>query len=70
MDILFVSSRLADIGSIICLEPSALDLMTIDPEYQRQGLGGLLMNWGLAIVDRLGVEVISICYHGSITNLH
>ncbi|PVH98122.1 hypothetical protein DM02DRAFT_657602 [Periconia macrospinosa] len=36
----------------------ALDLMTIDPKYQRQGAGRALLKWGTDIADELGVDAI------------
>jgi predicted N-acetyltransferase YhbS len=31
--------------------------MVVDPAYQRQGLGTMLMKWGNTAADELGVEV-------------
>ncbi|KAF2110668.1 acyl-CoA N-acyltransferase [Lophiotrema nucula] len=36
----------------------SLDLMTIDPKYQRQGAGRALLKWGTNIADELGVDTI------------
>ena len=33
-----------------------LSLMCVYPEFQRRGLGRLLMEWGLAKIDSLGLE--------------
>jgi GNAT superfamily N-acetyltransferase len=35
---------------------SALDMMMVDPAYQRMGAGRLLVKWGLAEADRMGVD--------------
>lgn len=35
----------------------ALDMMMVDPAYQRQGAGRLLVQWGLARAKEMGVEV-------------
>ena len=37
----------------------ALDILTVDPKYQRRGVGRMLVKWGTAIADRMGVEVSS-----------
>ena len=34
--------------------------MTVDPGSQRCGAGRMLLQWGLAIADRMGVEVNSL----------
>ncbi|KAF2196466.1 hypothetical protein GQ43DRAFT_445087 [Delitschia confertaspora ATCC 74209] len=34
-----------------------LDLLIVDPEYQRQGAGRMLVKWGTDVADRMGVEV-------------
>lgn len=31
-------------------------MLIVDPKYQRQGAGRLLVKWGTAIADRMGVE--------------
>ena len=31
--------------------------MTVDPEWQRRGAGRMLVKWGTAIADEMGVEV-------------
>ena len=36
---------------------TALDLTTVDPDDQRRGAGRMLVKWGTAIADDLGVEV-------------
>ncbi|KAF2001409.1 hypothetical protein P154DRAFT_464335 [Amniculicola lignicola CBS 123094] len=36
----------------------SLDLMTIDPDYQRQGVGRALLRWGTDLADELGVDAI------------
>ena len=35
----------------------ALDIMAVDPTYHRRGVGSLLVQWGLNIADKLGLEV-------------
>jgi predicted N-acetyltransferase YhbS len=32
-------------------------MMMVDPAYQRMGAGRLLVKWGLAEADRMGVDV-------------
>lgn len=36
----------------------ALDLLVVDPKYQRQGAGRMLVKWGTAEADRLGVKAV------------
>ncbi|MCJ1456072.1 hypothetical protein MMC28_006429 [Mycoblastus sanguinarius] len=36
---------------------SGLDMMVVDPEYQRTGAGRMLARWGTEIADRMGVKV-------------
>ncbi|KAF2875747.1 acyl-CoA N-acyltransferase [Massariosphaeria phaeospora] len=36
----------------------SLDLMTVDPEHQRKGVGRKLLAWGLAVADKLGVGAV------------
>ncbi|KAB8294787.1 hypothetical protein EYC80_006748 [Monilinia laxa] len=35
-----------------------LDILAVDPEYQRRGAGRLLVRWGTAIADELGYMAI------------
>lgn len=35
-----------------------LDICVIDPKYQRMGIGGLLVSWGIDKADELGFEAI------------
>lgn len=35
-----------------------LDICVIDPKYQRMGVGGLLVEWGVAKADELGFDAI------------
>ena len=37
---------------------AALDLMCVSPDYQRRGVGQLLMEWGCAQADKYGVEAV------------
>lgn len=39
----------------------ALDILAVDPAYQRRGAGRLLVKWGTAIADELGYAVCRIC---------
>lgn len=36
----------------------SLDILSIDPAYQRRGVGDALVKWGTAKADSLGVEAI------------
>ncbi|RAL59152.1 hypothetical protein DID88_006708 [Monilinia fructigena] len=36
----------------------ALDILAVDPEYQRRGAGRLLVRWGTAIADELGYMAV------------
>ena len=36
----------------------SLDILTIDPAYQRRGAGGKLVEYGTGIADKLGVEAV------------
>lgn len=36
---------------------TALDIETVDPEWQRRGAGRMLVKWGTAIADEMGVAV-------------
>ncbi|KAK4548609.1 hypothetical protein LTR36_009519 [Oleoguttula mirabilis] len=36
----------------------SLDILTIDPAYQRKGVGDALVKWGTQTADELGVEAI------------
>ncbi|KAA8569093.1 hypothetical protein EYC84_000763 [Monilinia fructicola] len=36
----------------------ALDILAVDPAYQRRGAGRLLVRWGTAIADELGYMAI------------
>ncbi|KAJ8057796.1 hypothetical protein OCU04_013267 [Sclerotinia nivalis] len=36
----------------------ALDILAVDPAYQRRGAGRLLVKWGIAIADELGYVAI------------
>lgn len=31
--------------------------LTVDPNHQRRGAGRMLVKWGIAIADQMGVEV-------------
>jgi GNAT superfamily N-acetyltransferase len=35
---------------------TALDMMMVDPAYQRMGAGRLLVKWGLAEAEKMGVD--------------
>jgi ribosomal protein S18 acetylase RimI-like enzyme len=35
-----------------------LDLLTVDPDYQRQGAGRMLVKWGTSIADYLGLMAV------------
>ena len=37
----------------------ALDLMAVDPAYQRKGIGGMLLQWGLKKADQMKVKASS-----------
>ncbi|KAF2462809.1 acyl-CoA N-acyltransferase [Lindgomyces ingoldianus] len=37
---------------------ATLDMLIVDPYYQRQGAGRMLVQWGTAVADRLGVEAV------------
>jgi GNAT superfamily N-acetyltransferase len=41
----------------ILLTHTALDMMMVDPAYQRMGAGRLLVKWGLAEAEKMGVDV-------------
>ena len=34
-----------------------LDILAVDPAYQRRGAGSMLVQWGLDLADELGFEV-------------
>ncbi|KUJ14247.1 uncharacterized protein LY89DRAFT_708670 [Mollisia scopiformis] len=36
----------------------SLDLLTVDPQYQRRGAGRLLVKWGTALADELGFMAV------------
>ncbi|CAG8953782.1 hypothetical protein HYFRA_00006673 [Hymenoscyphus fraxineus] len=36
----------------------SLDLLTVDPEFQRRGAGRLLVRWGTALADELGCTAV------------
>ncbi|KAF4624454.1 hypothetical protein G7Y89_g13717 [Cudoniella acicularis] len=36
----------------------SLDLLTVDPKYQRQGAGRLLVQWGTTLADKLGFTAV------------
>nr|POF15165.1 hypothetical protein CFP56_42053 [Quercus suber] len=36
----------------------SLDILAVDPKYQRMGVGGLLVKWGTDEADRQGVEAV------------
>ncbi|KAL8855018.1 MAG: hypothetical protein Q9221_000215 [Calogaya cf. arnoldii] len=36
----------------------SLDILTVDPHYQRRGAGRMLLQWGTAVADRLGIEAV------------
>ncbi|PQE19538.1 hypothetical protein CJF32_00007479 [Rutstroemia sp. NJR-2017a WRK4] len=36
----------------------ALDLLTVDPKYQRRGAGRLLVKWGTSLADELGFTAV------------
>ncbi|KAK3674709.1 hypothetical protein LTR78_005431 [Recurvomyces mirabilis] len=54
---LFVEERNAAIkasgGNLV-----SLDILAIDPKYQRRGVGGKLVEWGTDKADELGVEAV------------
>ncbi|KAH3909533.1 hypothetical protein HBH56_157750 [Parastagonospora nodorum] len=37
---------------------AALDMLMVDPAYQRMGAGRALVRWGLAEADKLGIEAV------------
>ena len=39
------------------LTNTALDMMMVDPAYQRMGAGRMLVKWGLAEAEKMGVDV-------------
>ncbi|KAI7492758.1 hypothetical protein KC367_g9014 [Hortaea werneckii] len=36
----------------------SLDILTIDPKFQRKGIGNALVQWGTRKADELGVEAV------------
>ncbi|KAI6957638.1 hypothetical protein KC329_g17916, partial [Hortaea werneckii] len=54
---LFIQPRneaiLASGGNLV-----SLDILTIDPKYQRKGIGNALVQWGTRKADELGVEAV------------
>lgn len=36
----------------------SLDILTIDPAYQRRGVGDALVKWGTKLADEMGVEAV------------
>lgn len=40
----------------------ALDILTVDPNHQRRGAGRMLVRWGTAIADQMGVEARWSCH--------
>jgi predicted N-acetyltransferase YhbS len=36
---------------------TALDMMMVDPVYQRMGAGRMLVRWGLVEAEKMGVDV-------------
>lgn len=36
----------------------SLDILAVDPKYQRLGVGGKLVEWGTTRADDLGVEAV------------
>ena len=40
-------------GNIVCL-----DILAVDPAYQKQGIGSALVEWGVKKADRMGVEAV------------
>ena len=46
---------------------TALDIETVDPEWQRRGAGRMLVKWGTAIADEMGVEVKDFLYFADIS---
>ena len=38
----------------------ALDILVVDPSWQRQGAGRMLVKWGTSVADRMRVEVRTI----------
>jgi GNAT superfamily N-acetyltransferase len=51
----------------VSLTNLALEMMMVDPAYQRMGVGRLLVRWGLAKADELGVEVSYTLFPDSIS---
>lgn len=49
------------------LRMTALDIETVDPEWQRRGAGRMLVKWGTAIADEMGVEVKDFPYFADIS---
>lgn len=45
---------------------TALDMLCVDPAYQRQGAGRMLVRWGTQVADRMGVKVSRRSYFLSI----
>ncbi|KAL9120544.1 MAG: hypothetical protein Q9187_002900 [Circinaria calcarea] len=40
----------------ICFYDLALDILTVDPQWQRRGAGRMLVKWGIAVADKMQVE--------------
>ncbi|EPE36377.1 Acyl-CoA N-acyltransferases (Nat) [Glarea lozoyensis ATCC 20868] len=40
-------------GNVMCL-----DLLTVDPEYQRRGVGRMLVQWGTLLADDIGLTAV------------
>lgn len=47
------ASRAKHIGTAAYLY---LKILAVDPEYQRQGVGSVLLDWGMDIADRVGIQ--------------
>lgn len=48
--------------TIFRLNGIVMEILTVDPNHQRRGAGRMLVRWGTAIADQMGVEVRLSCY--------
>lgn len=56
-----LTSRSLSQASCAANSRSVLDLLAVDPRFQRRGAGSLLVKWGTDHADQLGLEVRSLC---------
>ncbi|KAL8655270.1 MAG: hypothetical protein Q9226_003111 [Calogaya cf. arnoldii] len=52
------SSRLPETGTLLLTGPLALDILTVDPKHQKRGAGRMLVEWGTAVADKMGVVAV------------